>query len=123
MHIWNMQDPERKVVAIDAMEKSLSAIVVEGGNCQLRKVEKKSGKSDNVVMKPSLSGVVAVGLFCPSPWSTNDRVWNDVVMSKHNNLDKGQARLKRFRMWEALEAVQPYLIHLVLKLAERTNCR
>lgn len=123
MHIWNMQDPGRRVVAIDAMEKSLSAIGVEGGNCQLKKDEKKSGKSGNVVMKPSLSGVVAARLFGPSPWSMNDRVWKDVVMSEHNNLDKGQARLKRFRVWEALEAVQPYLTGLVLKPAERTSCR
>jgi hypothetical protein len=83
------------------MEKSLSAIGVEGGNCQLKKDEKKFGKSGNVVMKPNLSGVVAARLFCPSPWSTNDRVWKDVVMSEHNNLHRGQARLKRFRIREA----------------------
>jgi hypothetical protein len=123
MQIWNMQDPEKRVVAIDAMEKSLSAIGVEGGNCQLKKDEKKSGKSGNVVMKPRLNGVVAAMLFCPSPWSMNDRVWKDEVMSEHNNLDRGQARLKRFRVWEALEVVQPYLTGLVLKPTERMSCR
>jgi hypothetical protein len=123
MHVWNMQDSQRRALAINAMEKSLSAIGVEGGNCRLRKDEKKSGKTGNVVMKPSLSGGVAARLFRPSPWSTNDKVWKDVVMSEHNNLDRGNARLRRFRVWETLEAVQPYLTGLVLKQDERANYR
>lgn len=121
--VWNMQNEERRAVAIESMEKSLSAIGVEGGNCQLRKDEKLSGKAGNVVMKPSLSGVVASRLFQPSSWSNQDRAWKDVVMSENNHLENGQARRNRFQVWEALEELQPYLTGLVLTAEQRGACK
>ena len=88
MFIWNMEDT-RRAEAMDSIEKTLSAIGVEGGNCQLKQDKKRSGKHTNVVLKPSLSGKVATRLFCPSTWSTYDRVWKEVCMSEFNNLEGG----------------------------------
>ena len=74
MFIWNMQDNAQKAEAINLIEKTLSAIGVDSGNCVLKQDVKKSGKSGNVVMKPSLRGGVAIKLFRPSSWSTHTRV-------------------------------------------------
>lgn len=123
MFIWNMQDNARKTEAIDLMEKSLSAIGVESGNCVLKQDVKKSGKSGNVVMKPSLRGGVAIKLFGPSSWSTHTRVWKDVTMSEMNNLENGQAKIKRQRVWETLEDLVPYFTGLVLSPDQRRDCK
>lgn len=123
MFIWNMQDDERKSRAIDAMEKSMSAIGVEGSNCVLKQDPQLSGKTGNVVQKPSISGVLANKLFGPSSWSGNDRVWKDVLASESNNLENGQARVKRRRVWETLEALQPYFTGLLLTNEQRRNYR
>ena len=123
MFVWNMHDEQRRAVAIDTMEKSLSAIGVEGSNCVLKQDPRLSGKSGNVVQKPSLGGVHSTKLFDRSSWSGHDRVWKDVCASESNNLKNGQARVKRRRVWETLEAVQPYLTGLVLTDEERQNAR
>lgn len=123
MFIWNMEDPRRRAEAMDSIEKTLSAIGVEGGNCQLKQDKKRSGKNANVVMKPSLSGKVAARLFRPSTWSTYDKVWKEVCMSEFNNLEGGQGRQNRWRVWEALEDLQPYLTGLVLTQGQRDSCR
>ena len=123
MFVWNMQDGDRKSVAIDAMEKTMSAIGVEGSNCVLKQDPKFSGKTGNVVQKPSIGGVLASKLFGPSSWSGNDRVWKDVLASESNHLENGQARVKRRRVWEALEALQPYFTGLVLTDEQRRNCK
>lgn len=123
MFVWNMQDDERRAFAIDAIEKSLSAVGVEGSNCVLKQDPRLSGKTGNVVRKPSLGGVHASKLFQPSSWSTHDRVWKDVCASESNNLENGQAKVKRRRVWETLEALQPYFTGLVLTDEQRRNCR
>ena len=123
IHIWNIQDERRKGEAIDSIEKSLSAIGVESGNCVLRSDKKRSGKTRDVVMKPSLSGAVASRLFRHNSWSSNDKVWKDVCMSKQNNLENGQARLKRWRVWETLEDLQRYFTGLVLLQEDKRDCK
>lgn len=121
--IWTMQDEARKTEAIDLMEKTLSAIGVESGNCVLKQDVKKSGTTGNVVMKPSLRGGVALKLFRPSSWSTHSRVWKEVIISEMNNLENGQAKMKRQRVWETLEDLVPYFTGLVLSSEQRRNCR
>ena len=92
--VWNIQDGHRKATSIEAMEKSLSAIGVDSGNFVMKQDMKKSGKTGNVVMKPSLRGGVAVKLFQDSSWSLHNRVWKDVCSSESNNLEMGQAKVK-----------------------------
>lgn len=123
MFIWNMQDNARRAEATDLMEKTLSAIGVESGNCVLKQDVKKSGKSGNVVMKPSLRGGVAIKLFRPSSWSNHSRVWKAVIMSEMNNLESGRAKMKRQRVWETLEELLPYFTGLVLSTDQRRDCR
>ena len=121
--IWNMQDDQRKSEAIERIEKYLSAIGVEKGNCVLKQDMKRSGKTRNVVTKPSLSGTVASKLFEDSPWSNLDKAWKDVCMSELNNLEGGAARVKRWRVWETLEDLLPYFRGLVLSDEQRRCCR
>ena len=121
--VWNMQDDHRKATSIEAMEKSLSAIGVDSGNFVMKQDVKKSGKTGNVVMKPNLRGGVAVKLFQDSSWSLHNRVWKDVCSSESNNLEMGQAKVKRLRIWETLEDLLPYLTGLVLSPLLRHACR
>lgn len=121
--IWNMEDGLRKTEATAAIERSLSAVGIDGCNFQLKQDKKKSGKSGNVVMKPSISGSVASKLFRPSKWSTYDRVWKEVCNAEGNNQQAGGGRAKRWRVWETLEDLQPYLTGLVLTDDQRAGCR
>lgn len=123
MFVWNMQGEDRRANAIDLMEKSLSEIGVEGGNCQLKKDPKLSGATGNVPQKPSLSGVVASRLFQPSSWSGKDKAWKDVCTAEQNNLEQGLSRQRRYDMWEAFEELQPYLTGLVLTTEQRRACK
>ena len=44
-------------------------------------------------------------------------------MSEMNNLENGQAKMKRQRVWETLEELVPYFTGLVLSSNQRSNCR
>ena len=121
--IWTQTDLERRAQAIESIEKSLSAIGVEHGNCQLKQDLKKSGKNAIVVLKPSLSGRVACKLFQGSTWSGFDKVWKEVCVAESNCLDQGNGRKKRWTVWETLEDLQPYLTGLVLTQGQRDSCR
>ena len=46
-----------------------------------------------------------------------------MLASESNHLENGQARVKRRRVWEALEALQPYFTGLVLTDEQRRNCK
>ena len=96
--IWNITDLEKRAQAIESIERILSAIGVEHGNCQLKQDQKKSGKTGNVVSKPSLSGGVACKLFQGSTWSAYDKVWKEVCMAESNCLDGGMGRQKRWKV-------------------------
>jgi hypothetical protein len=98
-----MSNPSRKEVAIERMEKSLSATGMHGGNVVISKDIDRSGPNSNIPKKPSLSGVNVGRLFQPSTWSGQDRVWKDVLRSEDNQLQRGQAYLGRVATWTALE--------------------
>jgi len=82
-----MLSETRQEVAIDNMEKTLSAAGLHGGNVRIMKDPTLSGSDSNIPIKPSLNGVTAVRMFQPSTWLGQDRVWKDVLQSENNTFD------------------------------------
>jgi hypothetical protein len=62
MFIWNMSSPHSRELAIERMEKSLSAMGVHGGNVSIIKDQKRSGTNNSVAAKPSLNGTTAMSM-------------------------------------------------------------
>jgi hypothetical protein len=98
MFIWNMSSPHSRELAIERMEKSLSAMGVHGGNVSIIKDQKRSGTNNSVAAKPSLNGTTAMKLFKESAWSGQDKAWKDVVRSENNQVANGARYLARVEM-------------------------
>ncbi len=121
MFVWNMHNEVQKTIAIQQMEKSLSAVGAHGGNVEITQDPQRSGKSNSIPKKPSFNGVVASRLFQASTWSGKDKAWMDICQSEYNCLNGGGSRITKLEMWRAFEKIQPYLTGLTLTLEQRST--
>ena len=121
MYVWNISNQRIRANAIEQTEKTLSAIGIQGGSCQLRKDNKRNGALGNVPHKPSISGAVANRLFQSSSRSGNDKVWKDVFQAENSNTGKGTDCIAKATMWQAFEELQLYITELVLTATQQSE--
>lgn len=113
--VWTMRDKEQQELAIDDLQKILSATGAHGGNVLIFKDQDLSGKSNSIPNKPSLSGANCAKIFNPSTLpGGSDKVWKDIVNASRNFTDSGAAKRNQLEMWAALDDLRQYFIHLTL---------
>jgi len=122
MFIWTMRDKKEQELAIDEMQRVLSATGAHGGDVKILKDEQLSGKINSVPNKPSFGGAHVAKLFKPSTLEGgSDRVWKDVVSAERNFIEDGSQRRGKFQVWQELENLRPYLTGLSLNDEEINN--
>lgn len=110
-----MRDKEQQKLAINDLQKILSATGAHGGNVLIFKDQDLSGKSNSIPNKPSLSGANCAKIFNPSTLhGGSDKVWKDIVNASRNFTDSGAAKRNQLEMWAALDDLRQYFIHLTL---------
>lgn len=113
--VWTMRDKELQKVAIQDLQRILSATGAHGGNVIIFKDHDLSGKANSVPNKPSLSGANCAKIFKPNTLEGgSDKVWKDLINACRNFTEGGAAKRNQLEMWSALDEIREYFIHLTL---------